>query len=158
RCRSQEEARGGFRRHRRHRRRRDESQKVPGMAVGVVIDGELAYAKGFGFADVEKKMKPDADTVFRIGSITKSFTALATLSLRDDGALALDDPLTTFMPEASGIVYPTRDAPPITLRQLLTHTSGLSRSGNLTDPHATSENDVMKSLQGLSLENTPGTT
>ena len=81
-------------------------QRLPGVVVGVVIDGELAYAKGFGLADVATKRKPDADTVFRIGSITKSVTALATLSLRDDGALSLDDPLTAFVPEASAIVYP----------------------------------------------------
>jgi CubicO group peptidase (beta-lactamase class C family) len=133
-------------------------QKIPGLVVGVVIDGELAYSKGFGYADVEKKTKPDLDTVFRIGSITKSFTALATLALRDDGALALDDTLTSFVPEASRFVYPTRDAPPITLRQLLTHTSGLPRTGNLTDPKATSESDIMKALSGQALENVPGTT
>jgi len=73
-------------------------QKMPGVAVGIVIDGELAYAKGFGFADVEKKTVPDADTVFRIGSITKSFTSLAILALRDDGALGLDDLLTNWIP------------------------------------------------------------
>jgi CubicO group peptidase (beta-lactamase class C family) len=133
-------------------------QRIPGAVVGVIIDGELAYAKGFGFADVEKKTKTDADTVFRIGSITKSFTALAALALRDDGALALDDPLANYMPEASAIVYPTRDAPPITLRQLLTHTSGLPRERRLDDPKAIAESDVMKSLAGLSLENVPGTT
>jgi CubicO group peptidase (beta-lactamase class C family) len=132
-------------------------QKIPGVVVGVVVDGELAYAKGFGFADVEKKSLPDIDTVFRIGSITKSFTALATLALRDDGVLALDDPLTNFVPEAAGIVYPTRDAPPITLRQLLTHTSGLPRDGIFAGPKAPSEGDVLKALSGLSLENVPGT-
>jgi CubicO group peptidase (beta-lactamase class C family) len=131
-------------------------QKIPGLVVGIVIDGELAYSKGFGYADVDKKTKPDVDTVFRIGSITKSFTALATLALRDEGALALDDPLSAFVPEASALVYPTRDAPPITLRQLLTHTSGLPRNANL-DPKATSESDVMKALSGLALENVPGT-
>jgi CubicO group peptidase (beta-lactamase class C family) len=132
-------------------------QKVPGMVVGVVVDGELAFVKGFGYADVAKNAKPDVDTVFRIGSITKSFTALATLSLRDEGLLGLDDPLTAFVPEASRIVYPTRDTPPITLRQLLTHTSGLSRQGNITT-YGLSEAEVMKTLPGMTLENVPGTT
>src|SRR5262249_3196223 len=67
------------------------AQKLPGMALGVVIDGELAYSGGFGVTDLESKTRPDADTVYRIGSITKSFTALSVLGLRDDGALGLDD-------------------------------------------------------------------
>jgi CubicO group peptidase (beta-lactamase class C family) len=131
-------------------------QKFPGLVVGVVVDGELAYAKGFGYADTEKKTPPDLDTVFRIGSITKSVTALAMLALRDDGALSLDAPLTDLVPEASAIVYPTRDAPPITLRHLLTHTAGLSRVGNV-DPKALTERDVLKSLAGMKLDFAPGT-
>jgi len=136
-------------------------QHIPGLVVGVVIDGELAYAKGFGVADLETKTKPDADTVYRIGSITKSFTALALLSLRDEGALALDDPLTRLLPEARGLVYPTRDSAPLTLRQLLTHTSGLSRQDRLPPPSSERprpEKEVIDSLAGLPLANVPGTT
>jgi CubicO group peptidase (beta-lactamase class C family) len=134
------------------------ARKLPGVAVGIVIDGELAYAEGFGFADLEKKTRPDADTVFRIGSITKSVTALALLSLRDEGALRLDDPLTRFVPEAAGLVYPARDAPPITLRQLLTHTSGLPGRGSFAGAQAPSESDVLRSLGGFALEDAPGST
>src|SRR5213078_4552886 len=105
------------------------ADNVPGVIVGVVIDGELAYAKGFGVVDPATKTVPDADTVYRIGSITKSFTGLALLSLRDDGVLGLDDPLARWIPEAGKLVYPTRDARPITLRQLAQHTSGLPREG-----------------------------
>ena len=102
-------------------------QKIPGAVVGVVIDGELAYAKGFGVSNIDKKTKPDEDTVFRIGSISKSFTGLAALSLRDEGVIDFDDPLVKYVPEAAGLVYPTRDSAPITLRHLLMHTSGLPR-------------------------------
>jgi CubicO group peptidase (beta-lactamase class C family) len=133
---------------------------LAGLAVGVVIDGELAHARGAGFANVETKAVPDADTVFRIGSITKSFTGLAILALRDDGALALDDPLTRFVPEAAGLVYPTRDAPPITIRQLLTHTSGLPRLGKFDYTRADrepSEDEIVRSLADFKLENAPGT-
>ncbi|HEY6039787.1 MAG TPA: serine hydrolase domain-containing protein, partial [Kofleriaceae bacterium] len=94
------------------------AQGLPGVAVGIVIDGELAYAKGFGVVDPATKTVPDADTVYRIGSISKSFTGLALLSLRDDGVLALEDPLARWIPEAAKIVYPTRDERPITLHQL----------------------------------------
>src|SRR5581483_5405684 len=103
--------------------------KLPGVAVGVVIDGELAYAKGFGVTDQAKKTPIDADSVFGLASITKPFTALTVLALRDEGRVSLDDPLVKWVPEASGIVYPTRDAPPITIRHLLQHTAGLPGDG-----------------------------
>jgi CubicO group peptidase (beta-lactamase class C family) len=136
------------------------AQRLPGLVIGVVVDGELAHGRGFGVTDLETQAKPDADTVYRIGSLTKSFTALAVLALRDDGALALDDPLARFLPEAAGLVYPTRDAPPITLRQILTHTSGLPRVGNFDahrpDREGVSEEELARSLSGFALESPPG--
>jgi len=129
-------------------------QNVPGLALGVIIDGELAYAKGYGVTDPAAKAAPDADTVYRIGSISKSFTALALLALRDDGTLHLDDPLTRWIPEASGLSYPTHDSPPITLRQLLTHTSGLPRDADRTK--SASEAVFLAQLAKLPLENPPG--
>jgi CubicO group peptidase (beta-lactamase class C family) len=75
--------------------------------------------------------------------------------LRDDGILTLDDPLVRLVPEASGLIYPTRDTSAITLRQLLTHRSGLpGRSSS----KAHSESDVLRALDGFSLESAPGTT
>ncbi|MCU0682809.1 MAG: beta-lactamase family protein [Polyangiaceae bacterium] len=133
--------------------------RLPGFVLGVVIDGELAYQKGFGVVDVEKKAAPDADTVYSLGPVGKSFTALAALALRDDGALRLDEPLTRLLPEAAGLVYPTRDAPPITLRQLLTHTSGLPAAGRFEAAiydHAITEEEMLTSLAGLPLERAPG--
>jgi CubicO group peptidase (beta-lactamase class C family) len=130
------------------------SQHLPGLALGVVVDGELVYAKGYGVADVDAKSAPDLDTAYRIGSLTKSFTALSILSLRDRGVLSLDDELVKWVPEAAGIVYPTHETHPITLRQLLTHTSGLPREYD-RDKTAT-EADITAQLQGLSLESSPG--
>ncbi len=132
-------------------------QKLPGLTIGVVVDGELLYAKGFGYANVASAKAPDADTIYRIGSITKSFTGLVLLSLRDEGALALDDSLAHWLPEASGLVYPTLDSRPITLRQLLTHTSGLPRSGSFPQETGPSEDDVTRSLAGFALASPPGT-
>lgn len=134
-----------------------QAQGLPGLVFGIVVDGELAYAKGFGVTDVASKRTPDADTVYRIGSISKSFTALALLSLRDDGALQLDDPLAKWIPEAARLVYPSRDARPITLRQLTNHTSGLPRMGSFEFETAPSEDTVVTSLAKTSLESTPGT-
>ena len=132
------------------------SQGLPGVSVGVVIDGELAYAKGFGVVDPATKVVPDADTVYRIGSISKSFTGLALLSLRDDGVLALDDPLMRWIPEAGQLVYPTRDERPITLRQLTQHTSGLPRMGPFDPEHDPDEATVVGSLAKITLDRAPG--
>lgn len=135
-----------------------EKDALPGLAFGIVIDGELALAKGSGFADVEAKRPVDADTVFRLGSITKTFTATVLVKLRDRGALALDEPATRLLPELGGVVYPTRDAPPITLRHLANHSSGLPRMGPLSfDAGATPEPEMLKALQGMALDYAPGT-
>ncbi|MGN6110621.1 MAG: serine hydrolase domain-containing protein, partial [Kofleriaceae bacterium] len=132
------------------------AQNVPGVAVGIVIDGELAYAKGLGVVDPATKAAPDADTVYRIGSISKSFTGLALLSLRDDGVLGLDDPLARWLPEANKLVYPTRDDRPITLRQLAQHTSGLPRGGAFDMGANPDEATVLGSLATITLERSPG--
>ncbi len=131
-------------------------QHVPGFAIGVVIDGELAWSNGYGVVDPDTKAVPDADTVYRIGSISKSFTGLTLLSLRDDGVLNLDDPLAKWIPEARGIRYPTRDEQPITLRQLATHTSGLQRDGSYDQEGGVDEAAVVGSLTKLTLERAPG--
>jgi CubicO group peptidase (beta-lactamase class C family) len=133
------------------------TQKLASVSVGIVIDGELAHAKGFGFADLDRKNAPDADTIYRIGSITKSFTALALVSLRDEGAVTLDDPLTKWIPEAAKIVYPTRDAPPLTLRQMLTHTAGLPRESDFDFEHDTTEAQVLAAVEKTTLTFAPGT-
>ena len=132
------------------------AQSVPGVAVGVVIDGELAYAKGFGVVDPATKTVPDADTVYRIGSISKSFTGLALLSLGDEGVLGLDDPLARWIPEANKLTYPTRDDRPITLRQLAQHTSGLQRDGAFDMEANPDEATVLRSLAKLTLDRSPG--
>ncbi|HWO19628.1 MAG TPA: serine hydrolase domain-containing protein [Kofleriaceae bacterium] len=130
-------------------------QNLPGFAIGVVIDGVLEYEKGFGVTDLETKARPDGDTVYRIGSITKSFAALALLAMRDAGKLDLDDPLARWIPEASGLVYPSRDSRPITLRQLHAHTSGLPRVGTYDGDNGPSEETIVRSLPGLALDLAP---
>ncbi len=95
----------------------------PAIAYGVVSGGRLVHSAGFG-ARVLGAGPPDADTVFRIASMTKSFTASAVLLLRDAGSLALDDPAATYVPELAGWTYGSADAAPLTIRQLLTMTAG----------------------------------
>jgi CubicO group peptidase (beta-lactamase class C family) len=95
------------------------------MVWGVVRDGRLVHVKGAGVQDVESKRPVTADTLFRIASMTKAFTALSILKLRDDGKLALDAPAETYVPELRGWRPPTEDSPKIRVRELLTHTAGL---------------------------------
>lgn len=98
---------------------------IPGMVYGIVRDGRLAYVKGIGVQDLDAKRPVTPDTRFRIASMTKAFTALAILQLRDEGRLGLDDLAETYVPEMKGWVYPTKDSPRIRVRDLLHHVGGL---------------------------------
>ena len=97
---------------------------MPGYAYGVIIDGRLAREGFGGVRDLASNTPVDADTVFRIASMTKSFTAIAVLRLRDDGKLSLDDPAERYIPELASLRYPTADSPKITIRHLLNHAEG----------------------------------
>ena len=96
----------------------------PGIAYGIVAGGTLAHEGGVGECWLGGP-PPGADTVFRIASMTKSFTASAVLALRDAGLLRLDDPVTDFVPELRSWSGVTADSPPVSLRHLLTMTAGL---------------------------------
>jgi len=101
-----------------------EEQHVPGLAYGVVADGELVLAEAMGVREVETAAPVTLDTGFRIASMSKSFVALAILRLRDEGRLKLDDPVSKYLPELKRLTYPTTDSPPLTLRMLLTMSPG----------------------------------
>jgi CubicO group peptidase (beta-lactamase class C family) len=95
----------------------------PGLAYGIVIGGELVHSAGLGERYLGQA-PPDADTVFRIASMTKSFTASAILALRDDGAVQLDDPAGAYVRELRDWPRVSPDSPPVSLRHLLTMTAG----------------------------------
>jgi CubicO group peptidase (beta-lactamase class C family) len=95
----------------------------PGLAYGIVADGELVHAGGTGAAFTGGPV-PGADTVFRIASMTKSFTASAIMLLREDGVLRLDDPAQVYLPQLRGLRLPAADCRPVTIRRLLTMTAG----------------------------------
>ena len=119
----------------------------PGLAVGLVHKGELIWGRGFGYADLASETPVTLDTRFRIASITKTFTAVAILQLRDAGLLSLDDPLSQRL-DAYALRYP--GAPEITIRNLLTHTSGLPRDSHnpmWTDCDAPDWNDFVAAMQ-----------
>ena len=99
---------------------------LPGIAVGVVSDQQLVWAKGFGFADVESHTAMTAATKFRMASHSKLFTATAIMQLRDAGKLRLDDPVVKYL--AWFHVPPAEaDDPQITIEELVTHSAGLPR-------------------------------
>ena len=99
-------------------------EPVPGVAYGVIVGGELVHTRGVGTAVVGQESLPTADTVFRIASMTKSFTAATVLLLRDEGHLRLDDPAADHVPELQGQRPSHPGAPVITLRHLLSMSAG----------------------------------
>lgn len=99
---------------------------IPGAAIGIVQDQELVYAKGFGAEDIETKEPVTANTVFRIASISKTFTGTAIMQLRDKGLLDLDDPVRKYLPWFE-LKNPYPGTPEVTIRGIMTHTSGLPR-------------------------------
>lgn len=101
-------------------------KNLPGLAAGVVVGQELVWAQGFGYADVPRQIPATPDTIYRIASITKLFTAVAIMQLRDAGKLQLDDPIAGHLPWFN-MQNSYADAPTITIRHLLTHTAGLPR-------------------------------
>lgn len=123
--------------------------RLPGAAVGVVTRAGLSWSAGCGFADFETGRRPDADTLFRIASITKLFTAVAILQLRDRGMLRLDDPLVAHLPEAAAIVNPFGPVEDVTIRRLLTHESGLQGEHPYDDPAEYSWPTVKEALAAL---------
>jgi CubicO group peptidase (beta-lactamase class C family) len=131
---------------------------VPGAAWGIVIDGELAHVGVSGFRDIAKKTPVERDTVFRIASMTKSFTAMAALKLRDEGKLSLDDPVERYVPELKALRYPTSDSPKITIRHLMSHSEGFPEDNPWGDQQlAVSEEQFTKMLQeGIPFSNAPG--
>jgi CubicO group peptidase (beta-lactamase class C family)/uncharacterized protein YneR len=100
---------------------------TPGTAVLVAKNGEIIYQKAFGMANLELEVPMHNRHVFRIGSITKQFTAVAILQLMEQGLLSLDDDITRFFPE-----YPVHEHK-ITIHHLLTHTSGIASYTNLRE-------------------------
>ena len=133
---------------------------VPGLSIAVVYDQEIVWAKGYGYSDLETKTPVTPDTVYRIGSITKLFTSTAIMQLRDQGKLRLDDPVSRHLPWFR-VHNPFPDAPEITIRHLLTHTSGLPREAAFpywTDHVFPTREELTEGAPGQDALNPPETT
>lgn len=105
------------------------SRGLPGMAIGVVSDQRLVWARGFGLANVAGKVSMAPQTKFRMASHSKLFTATAIMQLREQGKLNLDDPVSKHLPWFA-VSSSRSDDPPITIEELLTHSSGLPREAS----------------------------
>jgi CubicO group peptidase (beta-lactamase class C family) len=131
---------------------------VPGAAWGIVIGDELLHVRTIGFRELGSKSPVGRDSVFRIASMTKSFTAMSILKLRDEGKLSLDDPAERYVPELKTLAYPTGDSPRITIRHLLSHAAGFPEDNPWGDQQlADSEEQLSQMLRaGIPFSNAPG--
>ena len=121
-----------------------EEYHIAGAAVAVVKDGKLFFAKGYGYADLENKIPVDPETtIFRTGSVGKVFTWTAVMQLVEQGKLDLDADINTYLDFRIPDTYPQ----PITLKHLLTHTSGLEN--RLIASGVTDDNDVVPAREFL---------
>lgn len=102
--------------------------EIPGMSAAIVKDQELLWSGGSGYADPATKRAATADTIYSICSVSKLFTSVAVMQLRDAGKLAIDDPVSKHLPWFS--VQPASDSGPVTIAGVLTHSSGLPRESD----------------------------
>jgi CubicO group peptidase (beta-lactamase class C family) len=134
-----------------------EKNNIPGYAFGIVIDGELVFKGSGGFANLEDSIPATTSSMFRIASMSKSFTSLAILHLRDAGKLHLDDAVEKYIPSLKGQAL-TLDAPPITIRHLMSHSAGFPEDNPWGDRQlADTEQELLDMIKkGISFSNSTG--
>lgn len=134
-----------------------EQKQIPAFSISLVDGDKKIWAEGFGFQDKDRKVPATANTVYRVGSVSKLFTDIAVMQIVEKGALDLDANVQTYLPEFKPINSHGID---ISLRQLMTHRSGLVREspvGNYFDPTEPSLTDTVASLNNTSLVYKPDT-
>jgi serine beta-lactamase-like protein LACTB len=134
-----------------------EERRLPALSVALVDDQKVVWARGYGFADPKRKAPAGAETVYRVGSVSKLFTDLAIMALVERGTLDLDEPVTRYLPDFKPR---SRFERPITLRHLMSHRAGLVREppvGNYFDPDTLSLEKTVRSLNDTDLLHEPGT-
>lgn len=136
-----------------------ERANVPGIAYGIIIDGKLAHLGVSGLREVPSKSPVDSASVFRIASMTKSFTAVAILQLRDAGKLSLDAPAERYVPELKQLKYATADAPRITVRDLLSHSAGFPEDNPWGDQQLAATDAQLSQMitRGIPFSTSPST-
>ena len=139
-------------------RRFAREERMPGVSFGVLVNDELVYADGLGTLNIAHEHRPTADSVFRIASMTKSFTAAAVLILRDAGRLRLDEAAERYVPELATLQYPSSDSPAVTVRDLLTMSAGWPQDDPWGDRQLHRTDAAMSEIyaEGASFSNPPG--
>jgi len=126
-------------------------QHIPGTSIAVIKDGKIVKAEGYGLANVELNVAAKPETVYKIGSLSKQLIAAGIMTLIQDGKLSLDDKISKFL---DGTPETWKD---ITVRHLLTHTSGIVREAPGFDPLKIQDDaDVIKTAYSLPLRFAPG--
>ena len=131
---------------------------LPSLVYGLVVDGKVVHSNALGIANTTTNSNANLQSVYRIASMSKSFTAMAILQLRDAGKLKLDDPVYSFIPELKGQKFST-DSPEITIRHLLTHAAGFPEDNPWGDRQLAISDETMLKMfkKGISFSNTAGT-
>jgi CubicO group peptidase (beta-lactamase class C family) len=134
-------------------------KKIPGMVWGIVIDQFVAHTGIYGVRNRNSDLAVNSVTAFRIASMTKSFTALAVLKLRDEGKLSLEDPVSKWIPEFSKMELPTSDTAPLRIRQLLSHSSGFPEDNPWGDQQLNATDSTLDQWlrKGIPFSTPPGT-
>jgi CubicO group peptidase (beta-lactamase class C family) len=137
-----------------------EKNHFPSISYGVVAGGRLIYSNNVGTSNLADKTSATSKSLFRIASMSKSFTAMAILKLRDEGKLNLTDPVSNYIPEINQAGALTTDAPSITIQNLLTMSAGFPEDNPWGDRQLdASEDELLKQIsEGISFSNVPGVT
>jgi CubicO group peptidase (beta-lactamase class C family) len=137
-----------------------EKDGIGGITAAVVSGDSVIWVGGFGWADRDLHSPAEAHTIYRTGSISKTFTAVLLMQLVDRGVVGLDDPVIRYLPEFAGLRGPSEQVASITLRQLASHTGGLMREPELENAAAGPiegwESKVVASIPHTSLQSKPG--
>ena len=133
------------------------AQNIPGIAYGIVVDNELVLSAGTGLINIEQESPATPLSSFRIASMTKSFTAMAIMKLKEEGKLTLHDPVSKYVPEMAALEYLTKDAPIIDIENLLTMTAGFPEDNPWGDRQLDEPDQMLKNLigGGVSFSNVP---
>ncbi|HEY7546928.1 MAG TPA: serine hydrolase [Blastocatellia bacterium] len=129
-----------------------EKQKIPGLSIAVVKNGEIVKAAGYGLANIEHNVAARPETVYQSGSVGKQFTATLVMMLVEEGKMSLTDPISKYIPDAPAI---WKD---ITIRHLLTHTSGISNKlyDQINMRQDYTEDELVKKIASIPLDFQPG--
>jgi len=138
-------------------RRHAEENNYPGLVYGIVVDDSLVFSGATGLVNLDTGEPVTAESGFHIASMTKSFTAMAILKLRDERKLSLLDPVAKYIPGFAGQEYLSRDAPLVTIQNLMTMTSGFPEDNPWADRQLEdSDQEFMELISGgLSFSNIP---